>query len=325
MLSRLPIILLAITTLSAAGVLAYQFRSAAVKSPWQGGQWGFSSPSPNPNDTPPPENARVSAVIDGLTIKLETGHIIRYLGVRVPNVRAQVECFGREVISANEAIIGQEVRLEEDSVLARAKDGAWVRYVYLQQVDKEEEPSELPPSKGGEGGVASPSPNNESVEPSPPFDSDKEIFINERMLEGGFGFPLLSEEARYSERMLAAARYAKATQKGLWGKCEVEQPKQGLFVTKPLTKDEDCIIKGKSSSLPLNKGEPEGVNNETPLRPSGYEGQAMEQFNNKKYYYPPTCTLYSKIIPLQSEGGSWLCGEQDAKDKGFKLAPGCQP
>ncbi|MDP3997702.1 MAG: hypothetical protein U1C49_00710 [Candidatus Andersenbacteria bacterium] len=283
--------------------------------------------TPDPNDTPPPERAKVAAIIDGLTIKLDTGHIIRYLGVLVPDMRQQVFCFSKEVIAANEAIIGSEVRLEEDPILARASDGAWVRYVYLQQTDQKSSPS---PIEGSSQNEVSPSPlpeetiqspdeppaNNEeenqqpistpvepsepllptespSPQPSPPFDPDKEIFINERMLEGGFAFPLLNEQVRYAERMLAAARYANSTQKGLWGKCEVTQDDNQQWQTQTLA-DSDCIIKGKHSG-----NQDGGV------------------------YYPPACTAYADKIILPSQGDQWFCAEEAAQQNGFTKSAQC--
>lgn len=83
-----------------------------------------------PKDAPPVEGI-VKNIIDGITIQLESGHMIRYLGVRTPLVSSQVQCFGQQAIAANEQIIGKKVRLEEDPVLLKSQDGAWVRYVYF--------------------------------------------------------------------------------------------------------------------------------------------------------------------------------------------------
>jgi hypothetical protein len=250
------------------------------------------------NDTPPPERGVVAKIIDGITLKLESGHVVRYLGVRVPGVGQPVECFGREVLAAQEAIIGQEVRMAVDPVLERAKDGAWVRYVYMKD-DKEEETAEAT-------ATASPTPGEvdddetttttrdeeTAVSTSRVLDEgEDEILINERILEGGFGFPLVSEEVILSERMLAAAKYASATGKGLWKQCEVTEDEELGWLKTNAT--DECVIKGST-----------GV-------------------TGKKLYRTDECGLYGQTIVLPSQGGQWFCSEDEAKEAGFELAGDC--
>ncbi len=245
------------------------------------------SPTPNPNDTPPAERGVVAEIIDGITIKLEDGHVIRYLGVRVPGVQSKVECFGREVLAAQEAIIGKEVRMAIDPALERASDGAWVRYVYMVD-DKKKEELEAKETETTEPEMTMP-----EVTPTPdllPPQAEDEILINERILEGGFGFPLVSEDVILADRLLSAARYASATSKGLWKQCEVTKNDSDLLVTNELTK---CVIKGTKSVM------------------------------GKNVYRTDECRLYAKTIVLPSQGGQWFCSEDEAAAAGFEKAGDC--
>jgi hypothetical protein len=137
----------------------------------------------NPNDAPP-EFATVTGVVDAITITLDSGQNVRYLGVRAPSVAGTVECFGREAVQANESVIGKKVRLEKEPLIDREQDGAWGRYVYLQlspeDIAKEAQQHATPapnPSASLSGSPAvSPSPSttpNNSPTPTPPT----EIFM----------------------------------------------------------------------------------------------------------------------------------------------------
>lgn len=120
-----------------------------------------------------------------------------------------------------------------------------------------------------------------------------EILVNERALEMGLSFPLISREMVYGERMVAAARYASATQKGLWGACEVESsetPQGTWFITAPVT---DCVIKGKLTR------------------------------SADKIYRTPDCAAYGETVVIQAEGGRWFCAPDIAEDAGFVRAMDC--
>lgn len=237
-----------------------------------------ASPALSLNDNPPPEFAQVSEVIDGITIKLDTGHIVRYIGVNTPDVEEEIRCFGKEAVLANESIIGSTVRLEEEPLLLRSRDGAWTRYVWLIQ-------GEVDPSSGEASPVVTTTPVPiESPDPS-------DIFVNERILEGGFGFPIVSEDMVYGERLLSAARFSSATGKGLWSRCEIETAEDE---TPQTALDTECNIKGV-------------VFNET-----------------NHVYRTPQCAAYASTIVLQSSGGQWFCSEDEAKEAGFEAAPDCQ-
>lgn len=158
---------------------------------------------------PPPEQVTVTAALDALTVATESGHRIRYLGVRPPG---PTTCFGREALAANQLVVGHTLRLETDPLIDQAQDDAYIRYAYL-----------LPnPS-------ASPVNNNNEQEES------EELFINERMLEGGFAFPHIDQRMQVSQRLLAAANYARSTGKGLWSRCEISAGPDNLPYTNTLT------------------------------------------------------------------------------------------
>lgn len=241
----------------------------------------------NPNATPP-EFGTVASVEDAITILLDSGQRIRYVGVRSPNVSDSVQCFGREAVQANESVVGKKVRMEMEPLLNKTSDGAFARYVYLQLT-----PEEIAQSQAQQQAAPSTSVSpslSPSVSPSPTPDIPKEIFINERILEGGFAFPVVSPQTKYGERMLSAAKFASATQKGLWGKCKVTN-ENNLLQTEA---DTQCLIKGKVTS------------------------------DLQKIYRTPECSAYKETTVLQSQGGKWFCAEDNAKDAGFVKGSDCK-
>lgn len=264
-----------------------------------------ASPSPSTAPQgPPPERGVIEAVVDSITLRLTTGHIIRYMGVETPSVKDEVQCFGKEALIANESVIGQEVRLEEEPLLLRSRDGAWTRYVFMKEPEEEatEEPGarDEPRAASSDEVVFSPLPDSSPVpteaaeatesETETADESNDEIFINERILEGGFGFPVVSEDMKYGERLLSAARFSSATGKGLWSRCEIEGEAPELS-TQTVT---ECVIKGKTTE------------------------------SGAKFYRTSECPGYKDTIVLQSEGGQWFCSEDEAREAGFEKAEDCE-
>lgn len=233
------------------------------------------------NNIEPGETGKVIKIIDPITIKLESGHIVRYVGVRNPDVVAEVRCFGKEALLANESMIGRQIRMEKESLINRSNDGAWVRYVFFDDPNAQKQQEQ-----------------NESIEKTTTSQDQekpekKEIFVNERILEMGLGFPLVSKDMKYGERMLAASKYASATGKGLWSQCKVENkqtPSGTYFYTQKL---EDCVIKGKITS------------------------------QGEKIYRLPECPAYKETMVIQAEGGKWFCAQDTAVEEGFKKASDC--
>lgn len=70
----------------------------------------------------------VVEVIDGDTIKIETGQKVRYIGVDAPETK---ECFGVEALAKNkELVVGKEVKLYQD-ISEKDKAGRLLRYVWV--------------------------------------------------------------------------------------------------------------------------------------------------------------------------------------------------
>lgn len=83
---------------------------------------------------PEGELFKVAHVVDGDTIKIENGQVVRYIGIDTPETvdpRKPVQCFGKEASAKNKQLIeGKEVRLVKD-VSETDKYGRILRYVYI--------------------------------------------------------------------------------------------------------------------------------------------------------------------------------------------------
>jgi len=126
-------------------------------------------------------------------------------------------------------------------------------------------------------------------EEQPEEEDPRDIFINERIIEGGFGFPIVSEDMTYGSRMLAAGRFAGATKKGLYSQCQVSGEVPTLQ-TQVIT---DCVVKGRVTA----------------------DGQ--------KIYRTPACPAYKETTVITTEGGQWFCAADLAEDAGFVRASDC--
>jgi micrococcal nuclease len=137
----------------------------------------------------PPSRGLVRSVIDGDTIELASGELVRYLGIDAPEARRRVgerwvyepQPFAEEATEANRLLVqGRRVRLEYD-VQTRDRFGRWLAYVYVAD---------------GEG----------------------EIMVNALLLEQGFAQVLtIPPNVRHAERFIALARDARKSARGLWG------------------------------------------------------------------------------------------------------------
>lgn len=142
------------------------------------------TPVPAPSDATAPPEVTVSRVIDGDTIRLGDGRLVRYIGVDTPESRRRVqgrwiadaEPYAREATEANRALVeGKPVRLEYD-VEPRDRYGRELAYVYAGSV-----------------------------------------MANEELVRLGFAQPLtIPPNVRYAERFRALAAEARAARRGLW-------------------------------------------------------------------------------------------------------------
>jgi len=74
--------------------------------------------------------AKVTRVIDGDTIVIDTGQHIRYIGMNTPELETN-DCFATQAAEINKTLVlGKEVRLEKDTSEVD-KYGRLLRYVYI--------------------------------------------------------------------------------------------------------------------------------------------------------------------------------------------------
>lgn len=136
-------------------------------------------PTPTPEASASGALARVSRVVDGDTIQLETGERVRYIGVDTPesvDPRRPVECLGKEASEKNKEFVkGQEVRLEKD-VSDKDGYGRLLRYVWVGNT-----------------------------------------MINELLVRQGFAqVATYPPDVKYQERFLLAEQMAREEKIGLW-------------------------------------------------------------------------------------------------------------
>lgn len=130
--------------------------------------------------TPSGTLARVTRIVDGDTIKIDTGETVRYIGMNTPETvdpKRPVECYGHEASLKNKELVeGKTVTLEKD-VLDKDKYGRLLRYVWIG-----------------------------------------DTMINELLVQEGYAqvstFP---PDVKYKDRFIEAQRQAAEEKKGLWG------------------------------------------------------------------------------------------------------------
>jgi len=153
-----------------------------------------SPPSKNISSIPTP-SATISAqlikivkVIDGDTVKLETGQTVRYIGIDTPELhhpKKKLECFGKEARDKNKELVeGKLVRLEKD---VSETDKYWrlLRYIFL-------------PTEASASG----------------------IFINEYLVKEGYAYAVtFPPDVKYSDHFRNLENQARENLRGLWNKC----------------------------------------------------------------------------------------------------------
>ena len=149
---------------------------------------------------------RVMKVIDGDTIKLENGEVVRYVGIDTPETvhpSKPVQCFGKEASNKNKELVeGKMVRLEKD-ITDRDKYGRLLRYVWVG-----------------------------------------DLFVNDYLTRQGYAYAYTyPPDVKYSEQFIQAQQEARENNRGLWAGCsdqeEVEEtstppaettpPKEGII------------------------------------------------------------------------------------------------
>ena len=133
------------------------------------------------------ERVKVIEVVDGDTIKLNTGQTVRFIGIDTPETkdpRRPVGCFGKEASAETKNLLdGREVILKKD-VSDVDKYNRILRYVYL------------------------PLPNGQT------------LFVNDYLIRAGFAkVSTYPPDVKYTEQFIEAERQAREGNKGLWGRC----------------------------------------------------------------------------------------------------------
>ncbi len=124
--------------------------------------------------------ARVTRVVDGDTIEIDTGQKVRYIGMNTPETVAPnrpVECYGHEASARNKALVeGKMVTLEKD-VSDKDTYGRLLRYVWIG-----------------------------------------DTMINEVLVREGYAqVATYPPDVKYKDRFIAIQREAMAAERGLWG------------------------------------------------------------------------------------------------------------
>lgn len=133
------------------------------------------------------ERAWVANVIDGDTIQLLDGKIVRFVGIDTPETvdpKRPVGCWGKQASLETKGLLkGKEVILQKD-VSEEDKYGRLLRLVYL------------------------------------PLEDGSLLFVNDYLIRAGFAKALTyPPDISYDERFKSAQEQAKIGKKGLWGKC----------------------------------------------------------------------------------------------------------
>lgn len=132
----------------------------------------------------------VKDVVDGDTIKLATGELVRYLGIDTPEVRKRIkgrwhiinEPFSKEAFELNQKLVGgREVRLELD-LEHRDRYGRLLAYVYTRESE-----------------------------------TDGFTFVNAELLKAGLARVMVRlPNDRYAELFYSIEREARTARRALW-------------------------------------------------------------------------------------------------------------
>lgn len=129
--------------------------------------------------------AKVEKVVDGDTVRLSNGVLVRYLGINTPEVRKKIhgrwvyapELFAEEAMQYNRDLVeGKTVRLEVDSKERTDRYGRLLAYLFVG-----------------------------------------EVFVNEKILERGLAkVMVIPPHTKYTGVLKKAAKEARRQRHGLW-------------------------------------------------------------------------------------------------------------
>ncbi|MBL7141592.1 thermonuclease family protein [Patescibacteria group bacterium] len=157
------------------------------------------------------ELVEVVRVIDGDTIEINDGNVVRLLGIDAPE---QGDCYYSEAKQAlNKLVLGRNIELEKD-IFGTDRFGRLLRYIFLI-----------------EGG----------------FTND--VFVNDYLLEQGFANILfMSNRGKYNNILTHSRNEAVTRKRGMWGACgQGLKEKTSTFEANDPPPNPECVIKGNIS------------------------------------------------------------------------------
>lgn len=133
------------------------------------------------------EQAVVAKVVDGDTLDLENGQVVRFIGIDTPETvdpRRPVGCFGKEASNEVKGLLTNKTVILQKDVSEVDKYKRLLRYVYL------------------------------------PLDNGQILFVNDYLIREGFAKVLTyPPDVKYNEQFRQAEREAREQKRGLWKKC----------------------------------------------------------------------------------------------------------
>lgn len=135
------------------------------------------------------ERAFVAKVVDGDTLELVSGKMVRFIGIDTPETvdpRRPVGCFGKEASNETKSLLsGKEVILQKD-VSDKDKYGRLLRLIFL------------------------------------PLPDGQLLFVNDYLVREGFARVMTyPPDVKYNEEFRQAENEAKENKRGLWENCVV--------------------------------------------------------------------------------------------------------
>lgn len=154
----------------------------------------FSNPSLTITPTISSQLVKVTRVIDGDTIEIETGQKVRYIGVDTPELhdpKKPVQCFAQEAMEMNKQLVeGKMIRLEKD-VSETDKYKRLLRYIFLTDQSST---------------------------------NSGEIFVNKYLIDKGFAYAAtFPPDVKYANIFADSQKVAMENQLGLWKSCPINQ------------------------------------------------------------------------------------------------------
>lgn len=174
-------------------------------------QKGKSISSPLPSQESPEEFV-VRKVIDGDTIVLENGEVVRYIGIDTPEITKNSDCYAVESSNKNkELVLGKKVRLEKD-ISERDRYQRLLRFVYIEDI----------------------------------FVNDSLV------RQGFAKIYTYPPDIKYKDQFLASEKYARENNLGLWSKCNNTTPLRSGVVNPTPTSNGNGIVEPLNISCSSN-------------------------------------------------------------------------